>query len=99
MQGIRAGIEMAGQIMTVFPSSADIVDGDQTMKEALESVSFPSNCFRTEDKVEEVRTIRQQEEEAQKKLAMMGEMAKGAQRLTRRVEDGSIIDNLSGEEE
>jgi hypothetical protein len=99
MQGIRAGIEMAGQIMTVFPSSADIVDGDQTMKEALESVSFPSNCFRTEDKVEEVRTIRQQEEEAQKKLAMMGEMAKGAQRLTRKVEEGSIIDNLSGEEE
>jgi hypothetical protein len=99
MQGIRAGIEMAAQIMAVFPSAVDMVDGDQTMREALESVSFPSNCFRSEDNVNEVREIRQQQEEAQASLAAAGEMAKGAQRLTRKVEEGSIIDNLTGAEE
>jgi len=99
MQGIRAGIEMAGQIMTVFPSSVDQIDGDKVMTEALESVSFPSSCFRTDEKVDEIRTIRQQEEERQSKLAAVGELAKGAQRITRKVEEGSIIDTLSQEAE
>ena len=90
---------MAGQIMTVFPSSVDQIDGDKVMTEALESVSFPSSCFRTDEKVDEIRTIRQQEEERQSKLAAVGELAKGAQRLTRKVEEGSIIDTLSQETE
>ena len=99
MQGIRAGIEMAAQIMEVFPSSVDRIDGDKVIVEALESVSFPSTCFNTDDKVEEIRTVRQKQGEAQASLAAMGEMAKGAQRLTRTVEDGSVLDNLTGEED
>jgi hypothetical protein len=96
VQGIRAGLELGTAIAQVFPSSVDIVDGDATMREALESSGFPAKCLRDDDKVDEIRKIRQQQQAQQQAIEQVGDLAKGAQRLTRKVEDGSMIDMLKG---
>lgn len=101
MQGIKAGVEMATLIAQIAPSSIDKIDTDQLMVESMESVSFPANCVRTDEKVEEIRAIRQQQEQREREMIEMAEVAKAGQRLTRKVEEDSILDSLAqgGEEE
>ncbi|MBU0599084.1 head-tail connector protein [Patescibacteria group bacterium] len=94
MQGIRAGIEIASQIATVFPSSVDIIDGDQTMKEALEAVGFPAKTFRNEGQVDTIRQIRQKKQMEQEAIEQMEQVAKAAQRVTKSPEEGSILDDV-----
>jgi len=97
-QSIRAGLELGAQISQVFPSSADIIDGDIAMKEALESVGFPAKAFRDPKTVKQIREIRQKDEAAAKDLEAIEGLAKAGQKLTKKIEEGSPLDALTGGE-
>jgi len=102
MQGIRAGLELATQIAQVYPSAMDRIDWDKATDEALASVSFPAICIRSEDEVNGIREKRQAQQEQDRKMEQIAEMAKAGQRLTRKVEEDSILDHavsLESEEE
>lgn len=95
MQGIRAGLEMAAQVGQVFPDALDNIDGNILLKESLDSVSFPPICIRPEEKVEEIRLYRQQQEEEDRKLQQIEIAAKAGQRMTRKIDEGSLLDEVS----
>jgi len=97
-QSIRGGLELAGQIAQVFPASVDVVDGDATMKEALESVNFPSSTMRSPEEIKQIRDIRAQEEKAAKDLEAIEGLSKAAQKMSKTTEEGSPLDALGGGE-
>lgn len=95
LQGIRAGIELAGQIMTIFPSSIDKVDGDKTMERAMDSTGFPIDCMRDEEQVNQIRMMRQQEVEAQRDSQEAEAAANAVPDLSKPIEEGSPLDILT----
>jgi len=94
MQGIQAGLEMLTNIAQLYPPAMDRVDMDITIDQALDSVSFPAICIRPEAKVEEIRQMRQQQEAEDRQLEQFEQAAKAGQRLTREVEEDSILDGI-----
>ena len=98
-QSIRGGLELATQIAQVFQTSVDMVDGDAVMKEALESVNFPSNALRSPEMVKQIRDIRAQDAQAAKDLEAIEGMSKAAQKMSKTTEPGSPLEALTGEQD
>jgi hypothetical protein len=95
LQSIRGGIEMATMVSQAFPSSSDMVDGDKTMKEALDAVGFPATCYRPQRQVDQIRKIRQQKQEVMENVEVMGEVAKASKNMSKKIEEGSGLDQLA----
>jgi hypothetical protein len=95
---IRAGLESAAIVAQVFPESIDIVDGDETMKQSLESAGFPAKCILSDDMVAQVREQRAQKEQMEQAVAMAATLGKGMKGMEKRPEAGSPLESMMGEE-
>ena len=93
---IRAGVESAAMIGQVFPESVDIVDGDETMKQALEAAGFPPKCILPDDAVRKVREIRHQQQQLMQGVAMAAEVGKGLKGAEKAPEPGSPLEAMMG---
>lgn len=97
IQGIRAGIELAAQVASVFPYAMDMIDGDKTVELALDNVGFPTKALRDPEAVKAIRQERQQQEEAQRAIAQAEQMSKATQKLSKPVEEGSPMEMIIGQ--
>ena len=95
MQGVRAGVELAGQIGQVFPYAIDKIDGDKMMEEGLESVGFPNSAIRSNEEVKKIRAERQKQEEIQKTLEMAEQASKATKNLSKPMEEGSLMEAVT----
>ncbi|MFH1640363.1 MAG: portal protein [Candidatus Omnitrophota bacterium] len=92
IQGIRAGIELIGQISTVLPYAVDKIDGDKTVTEALDAVGFPAICQNDDEKVRKIREERQKLEELKQTVELAEQASKATQKLSKPMAEGSPMD-------
>lgn len=51
-QGMRGALEAVSPVLQMFPGSARVVDGDETVRAILESYSFPQKAIKDKETVE-----------------------------------------------
>lgn len=95
-QSINAGIEFLGKAMQVFPEATDNINPDQFVKEGLDSISWPANCFNSDDQRDKIRQMRQQKREMAESIQAAGEIGKVVQRTSKEVQPGSPMEMLMG---
>ncbi len=77
-QGMRGALEAVAPVLQLFPNSARVVNGDETVRAILESYSFPQKAINDEKTVEAEKQAEEQAmQEAQGKQDML-DMAGGA---------------------
>ena len=77
-QGMRGALEAVAPVLQLFPGSARVVNGDETVRAILESYSFPQKAINDEKTVEAAKQAEAQAaQEAQSKQDML-DMAGGA---------------------
>lgn len=96
MQGIRAGVELIGEISNIFPEARDMVDPDKMVDEGLEAVGFPARCLRSPEAVADIRRIRQESEEIQVGIEQIGEVSKAIPKLQKATQKGSPLSQVTG---
>jgi len=96
---IRAGLESAAIVAQTFPESMDIVDGDETMKEALDAAGFPAKCILPDGQVAEIRDARLQQQMMEKRVEMAAALGKGMRGMEKRPEPGSPLETAMASEE
>lgn len=98
LQSINTGIEALERISQVYPQTTDKVDPDMLVDVVFDACNFPAKVIRNDEAVKQIRKIRQQERELEKTIQGVGEIAKAAQRTTKTVEPGSMMDMMTGGE-
>jgi len=98
VQSMRAGLEMAGGVAAVIPNSVDVINGDKTMKEALELSGFPLSCIRDDDEVAAVRQMRAQAQMEQTAIQNAVDLGKAAPGAGKKPEEGSPLDAMMKED-
>lgn len=96
-QSIRAGLEFLGSISQIAPESIDEINLTQTVREGLDSISWPANCLNTDEQREKIRQIRESKRELQESIQAAGELGKVAQRTSKEVQPGSPMEMIMGE--
>jgi len=94
VQSMRAGLEMAGAVAQAIPESLDVIDGDQTMQEALEISGFPPSCIRDDAAIAKKRLIRAQAQQAQLMVQNAVEIGKAMPGAGKKPEEGSPLNQL-----
>jgi hypothetical protein len=82
---------------SVVPGSMDIVNGDELMRKILRSGNTPEDIIFSNDEVNEIRAIQQQQNEAMMQAKLAKESASVVPNISKKIEDGSILDMLKGE--
>lgn len=95
-QAIRAGMEFLGAISTVAPEAMDEVNISQTVKEGLDSISFPANCLNSDEQKKKIRELREAQRELEQGLQAAGEIGKVVQRTSKEVQPGSPMEMIMG---
>ena len=96
-QAIRGGVQFIGDMANIYGESAkDIIDPVDIERDYLTSIGFPVRYIRTDDKIEEIRQVRQAQLEGQQDVAEGIEIAKTAGKLTKAVEPNSPLDMIVG---
>lgn len=96
-QSLNAGAEYLARMREIDPASIDRVDTDQAVIEGLDAVSWPANCLRTDEKVMQIRQLRQQKEEQIRSAQVLGEVAKASRHLGKTAESGSPMEAIKGQ--
>lgn len=95
-QGIRAGIELAGQIGMVFPESLRVIDGDDLMRRSLKATAFPATSIRSPEKVEEINQAMQKQLQDQQAMEGIETISKAIPKAGKAPEEGSPLANIMG---
>lgn len=97
--GIAQALQLAVPIMQAFPNSGDFIDGDALMKRAMEGNGMPQAVIREDDDVQDLRERRAQAEQAAQQQAaqqaMTQELMRNADKMGRRAQSGSPLDELN----
>ena len=96
---MKAGLEMAGGVAAVIPESLDVIDGDNTMKEALELSGFPPSCIRNDDAIQSLRAARAQATQQQVDINNVISAGKAMEGAGKKPEAGSPLSAMMGEGE
>ena len=99
VQSMKAGLEMAGGVAAVIPESLDVIDGDNTMKEALELSGFPPSCIRNDDAIQTLRATRAQAAQQQVDINNAISAGKAMEGAGKKPEAGSLLNAMMGEGE
>ena len=67
-QGIQQGLDAVVGIAQMFPESLDMINADEAVREILQSRGFPQKAMNNDDKVKEIRNMRNQAREDQQAL-------------------------------
>ncbi len=97
-QGMRGALEAVAPVLQLFPNSARVVNGDETVRAILESYSFPQKAINDEKTVEDAKQAEEQAmQEAQNKQDML-DMAGGAKdvAVADKNMDGKLSEMLTG---
>lgn len=96
--GINQALQLAAPILQMFPNSGDFIDGDELMKRALNGQGMPQKVIREDEDVQKLREARElarQQQEAQaQQMAMQQSLIENADKLGRRPEEGSALQEL-----
>ncbi len=95
-QSINAGIDAILKIMQAYPEALDEIDSEQTIRELLDSVSWPGSCFNTDEKIEKIRALRQQQREQQQAMQIADIASKAVQRTSKDVQPNSPMAGMMG---
>lgn len=96
-QGIRHSLESIGplveaQVAAQQPATVlDKIDMDKTAEELMESHGMPEKCMRSDEEVEDIRTARAQQEQAQRLIETAGAAADAVPKVSKKVEEGSVL--------
>jgi hypothetical protein len=93
-QGILQGMEAAGPLMEIWPETADVIDKDKLIRELLSSFGFPEKVLNDQDIVKAIREARAKQQQQQQQMAMISEGADMVPKLSKPVEENSVLDML-----
>jgi len=93
-QTIQAALNSALPLAQAMPDTMDILDGDMTMREILETNGLPSKCIRDENVVKAIRQARLQQMQAQQQDQSILEVSKAIPGMSKAPEPGSPMDAL-----
>lgn len=94
-QTIQAALQSAVPLAQIMPDTIDIIDGDMTMREILETNGFPAKCIRNITDVEQVRMARQQAIEAEQMNQGLLDVSKALPGMSKAPEEGSPMAAIS----
>lgn len=96
--GIRAGLEMAFQILKIDPKTIVRINTDRLMKEALENVEMPAAIIRDDDEVAEIQQNMMDQAAAQQEQMLQLEQSKqlmgNVDKLNQPVAPGSMLEAM-----
>lgn len=75
-QGIRSALEVVAPIFEISPTSMDNINFDETVKDLLAGSGFPAKNMNDDTEIEEIRTLRAKQQQAEAMKQMMIEGAK-----------------------
>jgi len=93
-QTIQAALQSAAPLAELMPDALDIIDGDATMREILETNGLPAKCIRDSNVVDAIRKTRQQAIQAQQIDQGLLTMSKALPGMSKAPEEGSPMDAL-----
>lgn len=99
--GINTALQYLAPMAQLFPESLDYIDQDETIKKLLMGNGMPQSAIREDKDVQDLRQLRAQQQAQAQQQAMAMEMSKNlmnnAGQLNEKAQQGSIIDQLSGQ--
>ena len=98
IQGIMQGAEMLKPFAETFPDVLDVVDPDVVASEILDATGFPAKAIRPPDRVAKIRAERARQIQEEKQAALALQAAQQMPNLSKRPEDGSPAEALTGGE-
>lgn len=93
-QTIQTALQSALPLAQFMPDTIDILDGDMTMREILETNGLPAKCIRDGNVVEEIRKARQAAIQAQQANQGILDMSKALPGMSKAPEKGSPLSAL-----
>lgn len=97
-QGILRSMETVSQIATVYPEVRDRINSDVIVDEILDSMNFPQDAIIPVEKANEVRQARAEQEAKMQQMEILGQAADKVPGLSKKVEEGSVLDKIAGGE-
>lgn len=95
LQGINTGLESLARVASMYPEATDKADPDVLVDVVFDACNFPAKAIRSDDKIKQIRDLRQQKRDIAETIQATGEIAKAAQRTTKTVEPGSMMDMMA----
>ncbi len=96
VQGIRTGLRIAADVVSIDQTAIDVLDGDETMRKGLRAAGFPVTAIRSDEKVAKIRATRQEMRAQEQQLQAGLDIAKALPGAGKAVEKGSPLDALTG---
>ncbi len=93
--GIRAGLEIIGEIGQVYPQAFDKVNPDDLVDKAVEATGFPASVMNDDATVKAIRLQRQQQIAAQQAMEEIETASKASKNLSKTMEEGSPMKLLT----
>ena len=96
MQPIRRALEELSPIAAIRPEMLDRVNWNELSQEILESSDFPQKLILSDDEVEEIQRVRAEKIAQQEALQTAGAMADAVPKLSKEVDENSVLANVAG---
>jgi hypothetical protein len=96
VQSIKQGLELAGAIASVSPTSLRRVNWDKAMQIALEESGFPAECIFDDETIKRINAEIERQQQAQAALQGAAEIAKALPGAAKAAEPGSPLEALMG---
>jgi hypothetical protein len=96
-QGIDLSMAKAMPMFEMDPSSMDILNKDEIVREIFDANGMPTRLIHTHQEVEDIRQQRAQQQQQQQQMMMAAEAAKAAPGLSKPVAEDSIIGKIEQE--
>ena len=93
--GITHSLASIASLMGAFPTAGDVVNEVEAAKELLDAHGAPEKIKRTDEQIAAIRDARAQAIAEEQRAERMTEAAKAAGPLTKTVERGSVLDQLT----
>ena len=93
-QGVTRTIEILSGLLEFKPELADNIDWDVVAREIMDSNNFPQQAIRDPELVARIREARAKAVEAQQRMEQMKQMAEVVPKVSKKVEEGSVLDQL-----
>lgn len=93
-RGALHSIAALQPILEIYREGMDVIDFDVVIKDILETHGMPERAIREEDAVEAIREMRAQAEQQQQALEQQREVAETASKITKKVEPGSVLEEI-----
>lgn len=96
-QAITRSLETLAPLAQVKPEVMDRINFDVVTDKILDSNNFPQDAIISVDDANEARRIRAEQAQAMQQAEMLGQAADKVPALSKKIEEGSVIDKLGGE--